>query len=534
MTSPASRTLTVAHRYLHLPIQESAPARNVTVVVDGQTQVTNSIKLAEGEPDWWAFMDVSAWTGKALTLVIDEPTASAPLLGRVTQGDVIKDAETLYREPLRPQLHFSSRRGWLNDPNGLVFYNGEYHLFYQHNPYGWSWGNMHWGHATSPDLVHWQEHGDVLAPDALGPMFSGSAVVDEKNTSGFGKDGQAPLVLIYTAAGNPTTQCLAYSTDGRTFTKFKGNPVLPQVTGGNRDPKVFWYEPTQQWVMVLYVRLLDKHHSVHFFTSPNLRQWTLASVVQGGVEGGDAYLYECPDFFALPVEGDLANIKWVLTAANSHYSIGSFDGTTFTPLPECTNLPDVRGKGFYAAQTFSDTPDSKRLQIGWIQAASPGMSFNQLQSLPMELHLKNTAQGLRLVRTPPPALESLRVGSASATHLSDFRAELIELRAELAPGDVESVLFDLRGVKVVYDAGNQELWVDGQKAPAPFVNGKQRLAVYLDRTVIEVFASDGQTYATLPVLPDAANLSVQVHPTGGRATLSALMVYTLQSIHGRP
>ena len=520
------RTLTITHRYLHLPIQESAPERKVSVKVEGHTEVVNTMRLAEGTPDWWAFLEVSAWKGKTLTLEAGPLPEDSPVLTTVVQSDTLPDEASLYREPLRPLLHFSSRRGWLNDPNGLVFYQGEYHLFYQHNPYGWAWGNMHWGHATSPDLVHWKEHGDVLAPDTLGAMFSGSAVVDWKNTSGFGKDGKPPLVLLYTAAGSPTTQCVAYSTDGRTFTKYSGNPVIAQITDGNRDPKVFWHEASHHWVMVLYVGLPGNQHTVYFFTSPNLKDWTKVSVVSGS-GGGDNFLYECPDFFPLPLDGDAKNTKWVLTAANSRYSIGTFDGITFTP--EHSNLSDVRGTGFYAAQTYSDMPDGKRVQIGWIQAPSPGMPFNQLQSLPSELSLK-TAQGPRLVRTPVKALQSLREGGNQAKHLSDFRAEAVELHAELSQGDADRLECTLRGVSVVFDAQKQELTVNGQTAPAPFVKGKQQLTVYLDRTVIEVYASDGQTYLTLPILPKADAQSVAVQAIGSKAKLRALTVYKLKSL----
>jgi sucrose-6-phosphate hydrolase SacC (GH32 family) len=210
---------------------------------------------------------------------VDALPADSAALSAIEQGDGIQDEGSMYREPLRGQFHFSPKRGWNNDQNGMVFYNGEYHLFFQHNPYGWDWGNMHWGHAVSRDLVHWDELGDKLLPDDMGPMFSGSAVVDWKNTSGFGKDGRPPLVLIYTAAGNPTVQCIAYSTDGRKFTKFAGNPVLKEITGGNRDPKVMWHEASRKWVMVLYVEW-QKKHTIHFFNSPNLRNWSLTQIVE--------------------------------------------------------------------------------------------------------------------------------------------------------------------------------------------------------------------------------------------------------------
>jgi fructan beta-fructosidase len=469
-------------RYLNLPIQNSAPLRPVTLFADGTPEVVNQISLADSpdEADWWAFIDTHLWPGKTVTLDMPERL--------VVESDELIGSETLYREKLRPKIHFSSRRGWLNDPNGLVFYDNNYHLFYQHNPYGWSWGNMHWGHATSADLVHWTEHGDVLMPDFLGAMFSGSAVVDWENTTGFGENGKPPLVLIYTASGDPTTQCLAFSNDGFTFTKFSGNPVLPQITPGNRDPKVFWHVQTQKWIMVLYVEMPEKRHTVQFFRSPDLKAWEWMSTTEGGIDS-DQFLYECPDFFELEVDGDENNKKWVLTAANSSYSIGSFDGTTFTP--EFSDIPDVQGKGFYAAQTFSDISqeDGRRIQIGWIRADSPGMPFNQLMSLPSVLSLKSTTDGPRLARTPIEELKKLRDGAE--THSDCF-----ELKIEIT----ESVKFDVSGVEVGCDFENQELMVRDHKISAPLISGKQNLVIFVDRTVMEIYASDGLVYLTLPNL----------------------------------
>ena len=533
-----TREIVVAKKLLHFPVKTGAKKRVVKLSVDGQQTHRFDIELADADPDWWAPLDVSAWSGKKLTVVVDILPVDSRALESLRQSDTLLDSENLYHESLRPQLHFSAKRGWINDPNGLAFYNGEFHLFFQHNPYGWGWGNMHWGQATSPDLVHWQEHGDVLAPDEFGPMFSGSAVVDWRNTSGFGKDGKPPLVLIYTAAGNPTTQCIAYTTDGRTISKFAGNPVVKQITGGNRDPKVFWHEPTKKWVMVLYVGLpnpngaKDAHgkptqkHTIHFFTSPNLRDWALASVTEGGTNG-DNFLYECPDFFELPVDGDASKKKWVLTAANSEYVLGAFDGVTFTP--ETSKLPGVRGHGFYAAQSYSDVPDGRRIQIGWCQAPSPGMSFNQMQSFPSVLSLRSTPEGVRLARAPVKELESLREGADQGGNLSNFRAELVELRDEFEPGDAESIEFKLRGAKIVYDAKKQEIVVNGQTASAPLVNGKQRLIIYVDRTQLEVFASDGLTYLTLPFIPKPEDQSVSVEVKGDKPKSNKVQVYKLNS-----
>ena len=539
LVADAAREIIAKNRWLQFPVKTGANKRVVTVSVDGNLLRRFDIELADGEPDWWAPLDVHEWSGKKLTVSVNRLPENSKALDTLRQADELVGAENLYHEPLRPQLQFSPKRGWTNDPNGLVFYNGEYHLFFQHNPYGAVWGNMHWGHATSRDLIHWEEHGEALYPDDMGPMFSGSAVVDWKNTSGFGKEGKPPLVLMYTAAGKPTVQCLAFSNDGRHFTKFADNPVLKQITPGNRDPKVMWYEPAKQWVLTLYVGLPGETgpdgkpkpvHTVHFFTSPNLKDWTLRSVSPG--------LYECPDFFQLPVDGDPTRKKWVLTAASSEYFVGDFDGEKFTP--ETAKLPGQRGRGFYAAQTFSDTPDQRRIQIGWGQDPAPGMPFNQLQSFPCELSLRSTPEGPRLAWQPIKELESLRVKSHRAGQmqlkegtpnpLAEVHGELLEIRADFAPADQSEILFSVRGIPIRYDAAKQEISVGPVRAPAPLINGHQRLIILTDRTNFTVWASDGLTYIPLPVIAKPSELGVEVSVKGGPVTFQNLEAHELKSI----
>lgn len=538
VVSNVERKFQATTRYLHLPIRNGAPKSKVTLVVDGMAIVSNEIELSEGEPDWWAPMDVSDWRGKEVTLVVDRLHEDSQALANVRQSDKVLESDATYRESLRGQFHFSPRRGWNNDPNGCVFYRGEYHLFFQHNPYGWSWGNMHWGHAVSKDLVHWKELGDVLLPDALGPMFSGSAVVDWKNTSGLGSLENPPLVLIYTAAGNPTVQGIAYSTDGRKFTKYQGNPVLPQVTGGNRDPKVFWHAPSNQWVMVLYVEWQGQH-TVHFFTSPDLKEWKLASITPGDRPGA-RFLFECPDFFELPVEGRGDLKKWVLMAANSDYGIGDFDGDQF--WPDAMRLTGQRGKGFYAAQSFSDVPDGRRILIGWWQTETKGMPFNQSMSVPLELGLRQTVDGPRLTYLPVRELKQLRqkthafdlksIQPGDPNPLAAISAELLEVEITFQPGDAKELVFNLRDVMIEYDFGTQELSVAGHKAPAPLHNGRQRLTILADRTGVDVFASDGLCYIPMPYNTNPENRKLFLEARGGKAVLEALEVSELKSAWG--
>jgi len=544
------RSLGLDKRYLLLPVKtrsQDEPKQLLTVLVDGAPVRRFNIEL-DDQPGWFAHLDVSEWKGKSATLRIENIPENSKALELVSISDEVWNADKLYSEPLRPQLQFTSRVGWMNDPNGLVFYNGEYHLFFQHAPYSWTGGGPHWGHAISRDLVHWQELGEAIYPDGQGGPWSGSAVVDWNNTSGFGKDGKPPLVIFYTYVGDPATQCIAYSTDGRIFTKFAGNPAVKNISHYNRDPKVFWHEPTQKWVMVLYVGLpnadkpdakgLMPNHTLHFFTSPNLRDWTLASVTKGG-GGTDFFLYECPDFFELPVDGDASNKKWVLSAGNSEYAVGTFDGKKFTP--EEVRIPGQSRRGcFYAPQTFNDTPDGRRIQIGWGQAPAPGMPFNQLQTFPCELTLRSTSAGSRLCWQPVKELETLRVKSwtadksslaeGDANPLADVHGELLEIRADFTPAADSEVVFNVRGVEIRYNAAKQEISGTDVRAPAPLRNGRQRITIFADRNYFTVFAGDGLTYMPFPVIPKSDSLGVEVKVKGGAIAVQQLETFKLKSI----
>jgi sucrose-6-phosphate hydrolase SacC (GH32 family) len=414
----------------------------------------------------------------------------------------------LYQEQYRPQFHFSSVTNWLNDPNGLVFYKGEYHLFFQHNPKRNVWGNMTWGHAVSPDLVHWTQLDPVIYPDKLGTIFSGSAVVDWKNTSGFGKEGVPPLVCIYTSNGQPATQSIAYSLDGRTFTKYEKNPVLGNVARGNRDPKVVWHESSKQWIMILFVQSFD------LFSSPNLKDWTpLPTKIECG--------RECPDIFPMPLDGDPEKLKWVVTAASGSYIIGEFDGKEFKT--EVGPFPSHFG---YAVQTFSDEPKGRRIQIGWLRGTKvpyPGMPFNQQMTVPAELTLKTTPNGPRLFRLPVKELEVLRGKVHAWTDttivpgtnlLSGLTHDLYDIEGEIQAGSSKEVGFKARGKPVSLH----------------FVDGRAKFRMLVDRITIEVFEDDGAKTQAMTFMPDDKAAPLDLFAVGGNAKIVSLKVHELKSI----
>ena len=444
--------------------------------------------------------------------------------------------QTAYKETYRPQYHFTPKTNWTNDPNGLIYYKGEYHLFFQHNPFGINWGNMTWGHAVSPDLVHWKQLPHAIHPDELGTIFSGSGVVDWNNTGGFQTGDEAVLVNFYTSAGShapaekvPFTQSIAYSNDrGRSWTKYEGNPVIEHIVASNRDPKVIWHEPTQKWVMTLFLN----NNDFAFFGSTNLKEWTRLSDIQ--IPDG-----ECPDIFELPVDDNPENTKWVFWGAGGKYYIGDFDGTTFTPDGE-SQRADF-GANFYAAQTWSDIPESdgRRIQIAWMNGSNPPeMPFNQQMSFPCVLTLRTASEGIRLHREPVAEIENIH----DYTHvwsnvtlnpdenlLAGLTGELFDIRAEIELNDASAFGFNIRGQDVRYNVAEKQLTFLERSGPLTPQDGKIQLQILLDRISIEAFGNASELSMTSYFLPDLNNADIGIYAEGGPVTLVSLKVHELKS-----
>lgn len=419
-------------------------------------------------------------------------------------------AQQMYTEPLRPQFHFTAQKGWLNDPNGLVYFRGQYHLFFQHNPFGVKWGNMTWGHAVSKDLVHWRQLAEAIEPDALGTIFSGSAVVDRANAAGFGKGA---LVCIYTAAGGtsdlskdkPFTQCLAYSLDGETFRKFDGNPVLPHVEASNRDPKVFWHEPSKQWIMALY--LDGSRYGI--FGSKNLKAWSPLSQVE------IPHASECPDFFELPIEGEKGRKLWVFWGASGYYRLGKFDGHSFTPATD--SFRSNFGNTSYAAQTYFNDPKGRRIQIAWLNNSEfPDTPWNQQMGFPSELTLRDTPAGPRLAIRPVDEIRSIHKSRLRPDDAGLFACEsgLMDISARFRTPASGTLTLDANGHSIAYDAAARTLDVAGTKVEIPAVDGHLDLRILVDRASVEVYAQGGLVYIPMFLLPSGGKRGLRVSTTG--------------------
>ena len=531
------REFLLQKKYLNFPVKNGAQKRLIHLIIDGKTVREFEIELAPNEPDFWVFLDIRDFKGEKAFLRIDKyDPAQSKGFDAVYQADTYIGEENVYKEKLRPQFHFTSKRGWNNDSNGMVYCDSEYHLFYQHNPYGWNWGNMTWGHAVSTDMIHWTELGDAIHPDRLGTIFSGSAVVDVNNTAGFQTGNEKAIVCIYTSAGGtnpmskdqPFTQSIAYSNDrGRTLTVYENNPVLGHINGGNRDPKVIWHTPTAQWVMALY---LDDRE-MGFFTSKDMKSWEFQSKIK--------CFHECPELFALPVDADMDNDKWILYGGSGEYLIGHFNGREFKSETDAIRFH--YGNCFYASQTFTNIPESdgRRIQIAWGRVNMPGMPFNQMMLFPVTLSLHTTEEGIRMFAEPVREIEKLhkkqqwkwkdKILKPGDNLLSDVSGELFQIRAEMNVSDVREIGFTIRDIPVTYNVERQELSCQENKASLKPLDGKIRLELLVDRTSIEIFGNNGRVYMPVGVILADNSKTLEIFTKGGNAEVKFLEVFELNS-----
>jgi len=531
MTSKYIFDLSLAGRYLRLPVRTGSPLTTARVIAGEQMVREFNIELAPDEPaDWWAFYDLSAFEGQTLRLELEgaDQAAEGYLARAIHRSDTALEAEDLYRERYRPQFHYTPRRGWNNDPNGMIYQAGEWHLFYQHNPFGTGWGNMHWGHAVSRDLLHWHELDEALYQRSLSDMaFSGGGLVDHANTAGFQHGSQPPLVVAFTSTGRG--ECLAYSNNrGRTLTEWPGNPFLAHR---GRDPKIIWYAPERKWVLIVYEELegaeeIERGYAL--YDSPDLKRWRRTDFLPG--------LYECPELLRLPLDGRPDETRWVIygarwEGARSTCLIGDFDGQRFSAREE--NPLAHSGPHFYAAQIFSNAPDGRIIMIGWLAGPDyPEMPFGQGMSVPLELSLRSTPGGTRLCFFPVRELTGLRAGTVTGAGLSLEEANrLLASAAELL--DVELTLrpegplaLDVRGHTVAYDPAGRVVSFAGSSARLPDDAGLLRLRVLVDRSVTEVFAQDGlAAFSAITIFADPH----QPLRLEGQAAVEEIKIHTLRS-----
>ena len=490
-------------------------------------------------------------------------------------------SQELYDEPLRPQFHFTPAKNFMNDPNGLVYYKGEYHLFYQHNPQGAEWGHMSWGHAISDDMLHWH-HRPLALPEAPNGymIYSGSAVVDWHNSSGLcaNTDPSDPscLVAIYTAAYKDSQkQHLAFSNDrGRTWSNYSGNPIVDLNQPDFRDPKVFWYEPQRKWVMVA---VFADEKEVKILDSTDLKKWKLRSTF--GPLGEGKGQWECPDLLELPLDQSPNAKKWIMIVnrnpgapaggTGTEYFVGTFDGAKFiNETPSDKELWADYGKDFYATNSFSDIPasDGRRIWIGWIsnwQYANlePTKLWRGAQSLPRVLSLKTFPDGIRLIQTPIKESEHLRgkrmlhVSGLSVQQANDrirsanIKGDTLEIEAEITLPEAGEIAFRLRKGQneetvVGVSAKTHEVFIDrthsGLVSFSPNFPGRHsanlhwtshiKLHIFSDRSSIELFANDGESVLTDRIYPSPGSDSLELYSESPRVQMQLLTIWKLNSI----
>ena len=554
----------LSKKYLLLPVQEDVPESGVFVTVNGVAEPVRNVRLAVDRVDYMVPLSLEPY--KDCTVALDIHIGDGH-----RRTDVIKDIcwEKMHLsdefsleniEKYRPVFHHTPQYGWMNDPNGMFYKDGVYHLYYQFNPYGSMWGNMHWGHSSSTDLVHWEHHPVAIAPDQWGTIFSGSAVVDKNNTSGFGENA---VVAMYTSCSLTQKQSIAYSLDGgMTYTKYAGNPVV-QAPQECRDPKVFWNEEAGCWNCVLVSPL---EYEAWFYTSPDLKSWTKQG--EFGGHGNTSAIWECPDLFKLtdPVSGDS---KWVLLininpggpagGSATQYFVGDFDGKNFVcdTAPEVVNWLDY-GKDHYATVTWSHAPEGRTMAIAWMsnwQYANqlPTRQFRSANSLARDLTLAKTSDGTyRVCVLPSPEMEVLRTGKPLVTSFSAGKnGRSVALPSELCEIDVKFTA--KKGSKLTFRLSNDQgeyvdLVYDGKSyvfdraksgatdfsqdfavpttAPAS-ESVEQNVRMIMDVSSIEMFDGKGWWAMTNLVYPSVPYNKLEVISENGTSRVKSLKIYSL-------
>lgn len=555
-------------KFLLLPVQDDAPEGKVNIVVNNEGQLAQSmnIRLARERVDSYVPLDLSAYVNQKVSIDIAGMPSSSLCWKELKMSDSF---DMTNKEMFRPVYHHTPAYGWMNDPNGMFYKDGVYHLYFQWNPYGSVWANMHWGHSTSTDLMHWNFEGSAIVPDAWGAIFSGSCVVDHNNTAGFGKGA---VVAFYTSAkatpwGDVQSQSMAYSLDnGKTFTKYEGNPILTSSEKDFRDPKVFWYAPGKHWVMMLAV---GQHMEI--YSSVNLKEWKKESEF-GAMQGAHGGVWECPDLVEIPVEGTREK-KWVLICnlnpggpfggSAAQYFVGSFDGKKFVnESPTQTKWMDW-GKDNYATVTWNNAPDGRCIALGWMsnwQYANnvPTRQYRSANTLARDLTLYREGQELYLKSTPSSEVKKARGKKVSIPSFKvSEKHEMVNLFEEKQGAyEVEIViqntgaskiafcLLNDKGEKVsmYYDLNRKQFVMDRSEsgkvdfskdfpavtvAPAN-VDKELTLRLFVDRSSIEAFGEDGKFVMTNLVFPSQPYVKMCFEADKNGYAVKTLNVYKLQ------
>lgn len=555
-------------KFLLLPVQENAPEGKVNIIVNNEFQLEQNIniRLAREKVDYYVPLDLSAYQGKSVSVDVTGMPASSLCWKEIKLSDTF---DTSNRETYRPVYHHTPVYGWMNDPNGMFYKDGVYHLYFQYNPYGSMWGNMTWGHSTSTDLTHWTYEGTAIVPDAWGAIFSGSCVVDKDNTAGFGKGA---VVAFYTSAkstpwGDIQSQSMAYSLDnGKTFIKYEHNPILTSTERDFRDPKVFWYAPGKHWVMMLAVG-----QEMQIYSSGNLKEWKKESSF-GAMQGAHGGVWECPDLVEVAVEGSKEK-KWVLICnlnpggpfggSAAQYFVGSFDGKKFVnESPTQTKWLDW-GKDNYATVTWSNAPAGRCIALGWMsnwQYANnvPTTQYRSANTLARDLTLYRVGGELYLRSKPSPEIKKARAEEKKiptfevkgnyevASLLADNKgAYEIEMTIEnKGTSKIDFSLMNEKGEKVAmyYDVVRKQFVMDRSASGivgfsrdfpavtvAPVRNTDQiHLRLFIDRSSVEAFGEDGEYVMTNLVFPAEPYNRMVFSSDKGSYIVKSMNVYRLQ------